>query len=159
MNETQLSIPRSSRSAFPLFTEKTFYLEEFYGKSLLFAMVPPAGDHLAELDSLVRTLRELHRNQTRCIVIASARALPRLMRRLGRLAPRGDFGDELLDEDVERRNRRHEAVEVTGAHGREQRRALDELVAVEGEEPSLRDPVDAVVRPSHPLQERADRPR
>lgn len=90
MNETQLSIPRSSRSAFPLFTEKTFYLEEFYGKSLLFAMVPPAGDHLAELDSLVRTLRELHRNQTRCIVIASARALPRLMRRLGRLAPRGE---------------------------------------------------------------------
>jgi len=27
-----------------VFTEKTFYLEEFYGKSLLFALVPPAGE-------------------------------------------------------------------------------------------------------------------
>ena len=44
------------------FVEKSFYLEEFYGKSLLFALVPPAGDRLAELDSLVRTLRELKRN-------------------------------------------------------------------------------------------------
>ena len=89
MNEQQLSM-RASRSALPLFTEKTFYLEEFYGKSLLFALVPPAGDRLAELDSLVRTFRELRRNQTRCIVVSSARALPRLMRRLGRLAPRGE---------------------------------------------------------------------
>jgi N-acetylglutamate synthase-like GNAT family acetyltransferase len=90
MNEAQLSIRPPARSAFPLFTEKTFYLEEFYGKSLLFALVPPVGDRLAELDSMVRTLRELRRNQTRCIVIASAKALPRLMRRLGRLAPRGE---------------------------------------------------------------------
>ncbi len=68
-----------------VFTEKTFYLEEFYGKSLLFALIPPAGERLGDLDSLVRTLRELRRNQTRCIVIASRAALPRLMRRLGRL--------------------------------------------------------------------------
>ena len=72
------------------FVEKSFYLEEFYGKSLLFALVPPAGDRLAELDSLVRTLRELKRNQSRCVVIASAAALPKLMRRLGRLAPPND---------------------------------------------------------------------
>ena len=37
MNEA----PSTSRAAAPLFTEKTFYLEEFYGKSLLFALVPP----------------------------------------------------------------------------------------------------------------------
>jgi N-acetylglutamate synthase-like GNAT family acetyltransferase len=89
MNEDALSVRAATRSALPLFTEKTFYLEEFYGKSLLFALVPPAGERLAELDSLVRTFRELRRNQTRCIVVASARTLPRLMRRLGRLAPRG----------------------------------------------------------------------
>jgi len=81
MNET-------SRRGGPVFTEKSFYLEEFYGKSLLFALVPPSGERLSELDSLNRTLRELRRNQTRCIVIASTRALPRLMQRLGRLAPR-----------------------------------------------------------------------
>jgi amino-acid N-acetyltransferase len=69
------------------FTEKTFYLEEFYGKSLLFALIPPSGERLSELNSLVRTLRELRRNQTRCIVIVSRSALPRLMRRMGRLAP------------------------------------------------------------------------
>ncbi|MGH7932879.1 MAG: GNAT family N-acetyltransferase [Candidatus Binataceae bacterium] len=88
VNENQLLQPPRTSSKVPLFTEKTFYLEEFYGKSLLFAMVPPSGERLSELDSLVRTLRELRRNQTRCIVIASASALPRLMRRMGRLIPR-----------------------------------------------------------------------
>ncbi len=83
MNET----PMASRRSGLVLTEKSFYLEEFYGKSLLFALIPPSGERLSELDSLNRTLRELRRNQTRCIVIASTRALPRLMRRLGRLAP------------------------------------------------------------------------
>jgi len=73
----------------PVFTEKTFYLEEFYGKSLLFALIPPAGERISDLDSLVRTLRELRRNQTRCIVIVAKSALPRLMRRMGRIAPDG----------------------------------------------------------------------
>jgi N-acetylglutamate synthase-like GNAT family acetyltransferase len=72
------------------FDEKSFYLEEFYGKSLLFALIPPSGERLGELDSLVRTLRMLRRNQTRCIVIVSADALVRVMRRLGRLAPRAE---------------------------------------------------------------------
>jgi N-acetylglutamate synthase-like GNAT family acetyltransferase len=83
MNETRMI----ARQRGPVFSEKTFYLEEFYGKSLLFALVPPSGERLSELDSLKRTLRELRRNQTRCIVVASTRALPRLIRRLGRLAP------------------------------------------------------------------------
>jgi len=73
-----------------LFDEKSFYLEEFYGKSLLFALIPPGGERLGELDSLVRTLRELRRHQARCIVIVSANALARMMRRLGRLAPRAE---------------------------------------------------------------------
>jgi N-acetylglutamate synthase-like GNAT family acetyltransferase len=84
MNENQVASRRTGR----VFTEKNFYLEEFYGKSLVFVLVPPSGERLSELDSLNRTLRELRRNQTRCIVIASTHALPRLMRRLGRLAPR-----------------------------------------------------------------------
>jgi amino-acid N-acetyltransferase len=72
----------------PVFTEKTFYLEEFYGKSLLFALIPPAGQRISDFDSLLLTLRELRRNQTRCVVIVSPSALPKLMRRLGRLAPK-----------------------------------------------------------------------
>ncbi|MFZ0889080.1 MAG: GNAT family N-acetyltransferase [Candidatus Binataceae bacterium] len=70
-----------------VFTEKAFYLEEFYGKSLLFALIPPSGQRISELNSIVRTLRELKRNQTRCIVIVSQSALPRLLHRMGRLAP------------------------------------------------------------------------
>ncbi len=76
------------RRLVPVFTEKTFYLEEFYGKSLLFALVPPSGERMNELDSLIRTLRELKRNQTRCVMIVSPRALSRVMRRMGRMAPR-----------------------------------------------------------------------
>jgi N-acetylglutamate synthase-like GNAT family acetyltransferase len=70
-----------------VFTEKTFYLEEFYGKSLLFALVPPVGQRIGDFDSIVKTLRELRRNQTRCVVIVSPSALPRVMRRLGKMAP------------------------------------------------------------------------
>src|SRR3984893_11897052 len=72
----------------PVFTEKTFYLEEFYGKSLLFALVPPVGQRMSDFDSMVKTLRELRRNQTRCVVIVSPSALPRVLRRLGKMAPR-----------------------------------------------------------------------
>jgi N-acetylglutamate synthase-like GNAT family acetyltransferase len=73
----------------PSFSEKSFYLEEFYGKSLLFAMVPPGGDRISDFNSLIRTLRELRRNQTRCIVIVSPTALPKLLKRMGRMAPSG----------------------------------------------------------------------
>jgi N-acetylglutamate synthase-like GNAT family acetyltransferase len=87
MNEP---LDESAAGGAALFDEKSFYLEEFYGKSLLFALIPPSGERLGELDSLVRTLRELRRNQARCIVIVSADALARMMRRLGRLAPRAE---------------------------------------------------------------------
>src|SRR5215471_16087987 len=84
MNENQVDSRRTGQ----VFTEKNFYLEEFYGKSLAFALVPPGGERLSELDSLKRTLRELRRNQTRCIVIAATYAMRHLIRRLGQLAPR-----------------------------------------------------------------------
>jgi N-acetylglutamate synthase-like GNAT family acetyltransferase len=84
MNENEVTIRKKG----PVFSEKSFYLEEFYGKTLAFVFIPPAGERLSDLDSLNRTLRELRRNQTRSIVIGSKRALPRLKRRLGRLAPR-----------------------------------------------------------------------
>ncbi len=79
--------PDARRAPRPL-NEKNFYLEEFYAKGLLFALVPPAGQRLSELDSLARALRELVRNQTRCILIAAEDVLPRVLRRMGRLAPR-----------------------------------------------------------------------
>ncbi len=85
MNEIEIIDPAARSAHLPQFTEKTFYLEEFYGKSLLFALIPPSGERLSELDSLVKTLRELRRNQTRCVLIASAGALPRLVKRLGRM--------------------------------------------------------------------------
>jgi N-acetylglutamate synthase-like GNAT family acetyltransferase len=89
LSDTTAAKGAASRGRASDFTEKGFYLEEFYGKSLLFALVPPSGERLSELDALARTIRELSRNQTRCIVIASAAAMQRVMRRLGRIAPRG----------------------------------------------------------------------
>ncbi len=83
------ALGQEARARAPIFSEKSFYLEEFYGKSLLFAMIPPSGERISEFDSLVRTLRELRRNQTRCIVIVWPGALQRLMRRMGRMAPAG----------------------------------------------------------------------
>lgn len=71
------------------FSEESFYLEEFYGKSLLFVMVPPAGTRASDFNSLLHTLRQLRKNQTRCIVIVSPSALGKLAQRMGRMAPRG----------------------------------------------------------------------
>ena len=68
--------------------EKAFYLEEFYAKSLLFALVPPTGQRFSDLDSLAHTLRELVRNHSRCILIAAEDVLPKVLRKMGRLAPR-----------------------------------------------------------------------
>jgi N-acetylglutamate synthase-like GNAT family acetyltransferase len=86
--ETSAAVLSRSARAQPVFTEKTFYLEEFYGKSLLFALVPPVGQRMSDFDSLLKTLRELRRNQTRCVVIVSPSALSRVMRRMGKMAPR-----------------------------------------------------------------------
>ncbi len=89
MSDAEANFPPQfrGRTRAPSFSEKSFYLEEFYGKSLLFAMVPPGGDRISDFNSLIRTLRELRRNQTRCIVIVSPAALPKLLKRMGRMAP------------------------------------------------------------------------
>jgi N-acetylglutamate synthase-like GNAT family acetyltransferase len=83
----ETSVTPTPQRADQVLTEKAFYLEEFYGKSLLFALVPPVGQRMSDFDSLVKTLRELRRNQTRCVVIVSPSALARVMRRLGKMAP------------------------------------------------------------------------
>ena len=90
MNDaSSVSQPAGERLRTRSFSEDSFYLEEFYGKSLLFAMVPPAGPRISDFNSLLHTLRHLKTNQTRCIVIVSQSALPKLLRRMGRLAPSG----------------------------------------------------------------------
>ena len=50
----------------------------------------------------------------------------------------GALGDDLLREDVERRDRLHDAVETARAHGADERGALDQLVAAGREETALR---------------------
>jgi N-acetylglutamate synthase-like GNAT family acetyltransferase len=84
---TSAPTAHQSGAALPRFTEKAFYLEEFYGKSLLFALIPPAGSATREMMPLVRTIRELRRNQTRCIVILPEFAAAKLARLMGRIAP------------------------------------------------------------------------
>jgi hypothetical protein len=77
------------------------------------------------------------------------------------LAPLGrrHLGDDLLREHVERLRRDREAIELAAAHRIEERRALDELVARQREEPRLRLPADGVVGTPGALQERRDRAR
>jgi len=87
VSESHTEPALAEQAAGPL-NEKAFYLEEFYGKGLLFALIPPAGQRLTDLNSLARALRELVRNQTRCILIAGEEMLPRVLRRMGRIAPR-----------------------------------------------------------------------
>ncbi len=54
-------------------------------------------------------------------------------------AGRGNLGDELLGEDVERSERRVDCVEPPGVHPGEQSCTLDQFVAGEGEQHSLGD--------------------
>ncbi len=82
-----MAAARAQGAARTEFTEKTFYLEEFYGKSLLFALIPPAGESARDLHPLLRTVRELRRNHARCIVIVSHQTLPKIVARMGRMAP------------------------------------------------------------------------
>ncbi|MCL5044653.1 MAG: GNAT family N-acetyltransferase [Deltaproteobacteria bacterium] len=86
VDSVPLKLGSSAKPGLP--SEKTFYLEEFHGKSLLFLLVPPSGRSLGERAALRRTLRELARNQTRCVVLAPLALFPRLTEQLGRLLPR-----------------------------------------------------------------------
>ena len=75
-----------------------------------------------------------------------------------RLGPfrRGDFGNDLLREDIERFLRNQNAVELAALHRIEQRRAFDELVARQREQPRLGHSADLMARAPRALQERRD---
>ena len=78
-----------------------------------------------------------------------------------RLRPvlRGDLGDDLLRQHVERLLGDRQPVEFAAADSVEQRRAFDEIVARQRKQPPLRRPVDRVAGAAGALQERRDRPR
>ncbi len=67
-----------------------------------------------------------------------------------------DLGDNLLRQHVERFRRDDQPVELAAAHGIEQRRALDQVVARLREQTALGDAADAVVGAPDPLQEGGD---
>ena len=66
------------------------------------------------------------------------------------------FGDDLLREHVERRFGNAQRVELAALHAIEQRRAFDELVARQREQPALRHAADMVPGAADALQERCD---
>ena len=77
------------------------------------------------------------------------------------LAPlaRGDLGDDLLRQHVERLLRDRETIELAAADAVEQRRALDQLVARQRKQPALRRAADRMARAADALQEAGDRAR
>ena len=68
----------------------------------------------------------------------------------------GGLGDDLLRQDVERRDRLDDAVEAPGAHGADQGGALDQLVAAGREEPALGSQAEGVAGAADALQEGRD---
>ena len=90
---------------------------------------------------------------------AAAAAPPDRLARPADRAGRRHLGHDLLGQDVERRHRRGHRVEPSLHHGRQQRRALDQLVAGEREQAALGHAPQAVVGPAHPLEERGDAAR
>ena len=72
------------------------------------------------------------------------------------LAGGGDLGHELLDQDVERGDRRLEQVEPALTYGGQQCGALDELVPRGRVQPAGRRAVAVVVGPADALEEGAD---
>ena len=72
---------------------------------------------------------------------------------------RGDFGDDLLRQHVERLFRNRQPIELAAADAVEQRRAFDQLVAREREQPALGRALDRMSGAPDPLQEARDRAR
>jgi hypothetical protein len=64
-----------------------------------------------------------------------------------------DFGHDLLGEDVERRDRRLDRIELARAYRTEQRCALDQLVSGQRVQAALRDARPRVIRATDALQE------
>ena len=72
---------------------------------------------------------------------------------------RGDLGDDLLGEHIERLFGDRQSVELAAPDAVEQRRAFDELVAGEREEAPLGQAIDRMPGTPDPLQETRDRMR
>ena len=108
----------------------------------------PVGDHARDTDELVE----------RQIAIARG-ARQALVQLLDAPLLHADLGHDLLREHVERRGPRLDRVELVPPDAREQRRALDEVVARQREQPPLRHSPQAVTRAADALQERSDRMR
>ena len=70
----------------------------------------------------------------------------------------GALRHQLLGKDVQRRDRRHDRVETSGADRGEQRRALHQLVARERVEPAHRNASDMVLGPTDTLEKGGDAP-
>src|SRR4029453_12317384 len=72
---------------------------------------------------------------------------------------RGDLGDDLLREHIERLSWNRQPIELAAMHRVEQRRALDQLVARKREQPRLGNPSDLMARAPRALQKGCDRAR
>ena len=68
-------------------------------------------------------------------------------------------GDDLLAQDVDRRDAHGQLVEVAPPHAADQRRALDQLIAGHREQPALGHGAHRVTGSTDPLQERRERAR
>src|SRR5256885_2777996 len=72
---------------------------------------------------------------------------------------RRHFGDDLLRQDVERLRGHRHPVEFPASHGREERRALDQVIARQRKQSSLRSAAHRVTGAADALQECRDRAR
>src|SRR6185312_6149636 len=72
---------------------------------------------------------------------------------------RGNLRHDLLSDDVQRLGRDDELVQLAAAYRVQQRDTLDQIVARQGKQSSLRRPADGMAGAPHSLQERGDRAR
>src|SRR5207247_1631424 len=68
----------------------------------------------------------------------------------------GDFGDDLLREDVERHGRNGHSIQLAARDSVEQRSAFHQLVTRQRKKPRLRHAAHRMVRPARALQEGGD---
>src|SRR5262249_36182570 len=68
----------------------------------------------------------------------------------------GNFGDDLLSQNIERRFRDDKPIELASTHAVEERCALDEFIAREREESALWGAVNGVARAPNALEKACD---
>src|SRR6185312_3954309 len=116
------------------------------------AAAAPCGEALGEH---AHDLLERRRLEVAIRVGAAYQAMELIFVPLARC----NLGGDLLREDIERAARNMQPVELTAADGLEERRALDELIARERKQTTLREAADGVARAAHTLQESIDASR